>query len=212
MKFTIISDTHGEHEKLGVMSGEVLIHCGDMFNMFGGNEDDFERIDDWFRRQNFDLILCVGGNHDFELQKRSNYVSNPFKNAVFLGGASYEYEGVKFFGAPWVPDLYGQAFFIENSDLEDKWSEIPDNTDILITHTPPAGALDKSSTGLKLGCPYLAASIDIVAPRLHCFGHVHASSGILSKESTTYINASMVNHQYILIREPYEFQYTPTKT
>ena len=50
MKFTIISDTHGEHEKLGVMSGEVLIHCGDMFNMFGGNEDDFERIDDWFRR------------------------------------------------------------------------------------------------------------------------------------------------------------------
>jgi predicted phosphodiesterase len=86
LKLTVISDTHGQHEKLGRLAGEVLIHCGDMFNMFGQNHEDFDCMDEWFAEQDFDLILCTGGNHDFELQKRSLYVDNPFKNAIYLGG------------------------------------------------------------------------------------------------------------------------------
>ncbi len=65
MKITIISDTHGHHEKLGSLRGDVLIHCGDMFNMYSPNNDDIERMDDWFGKQDFEQILCVGGNHDF---------------------------------------------------------------------------------------------------------------------------------------------------
>jgi len=211
IKFTIISDTHGDHEKLGIMSGDVLIHCGDMFNLYNRSDVDFEKIDDWFGRQNFDLILCIDGKHDFDLEERSKHLANPFKNAVVLNGDSYTYKGVNFFGAPWVPDLDGHAYFVSNSDLKSKWAEIPNNTDVLITHTPPAGIMDKSSSGLKFGCPYLSTALDSLSPRLHCFGHVHASSGVLRKNDTMYINASMVNRKHKIIHKPYKFTYGANK-
>lgn len=205
MRLTIISDTHGEHEKLGVLQGDVLIHCGDMFNMFKQDPEEFDAIDDWFGRQRFDLVLCVGGNHDFELQKRAAYVDEPFRNAVYLEGRSIEHAGHKFFGAPWVPDLRGQAFFLEGQALADKWAAIPSETDVLITHTPPADVLDVSSAGFELGCEHLANAMTQLSPRLHCFGHVHASSGTSERGGTTYINAAVVNSQYQLAREPYYF-------
>jgi len=209
MDLTIISDTHGRHEELGTLCGEVLIHCGDMFNIFSRHKDEFARMDDWFAQQDFEKIICIGGNHDFALQDKLRKTSTPFKNAIVLNGTSYAYKGVRFFGAPWVPELASHAFFVEDSELEDKWSQIPEETDILITHTPPAGILDVSSLGLKLGCPYLSARLESVNPQLHCFGHVHASSGAQVKSKTTYINASMVGRgpMYTIIRKPYTFHY-----
>ena len=207
MKLTIISDTHLDQETLGVMSGDVLIHCGDMFNLFGGSSDDFERMDEWFGKQQFDLILCTGGNHDVEIERQLKHTPQPFKNAVFLNGERYEHKGVKFYGAPWVSDLSRHAFFMENEDLADAWEKIPNDTDILITHTPPRGVLDKSSRGRVVGCPYLAENIERVKPRLHCFGHIHHSSGVVKKHGRTYINASMVNSQHRIIRGAYEVFY-----
>ena len=29
MRLVVISDTHGDHEQLGVLDGDVLVHCGD---------------------------------------------------------------------------------------------------------------------------------------------------------------------------------------
>ncbi|MGB1142223.1 MAG: metallophosphoesterase, partial [Halioglobus sp.] len=81
MKITIVSDTHGNHDQITGLSGDVLIHCGDMFNqfdMFGQEDEQFEGLDAWFGRQDFDLVLCTGGNHDFELEKRVQYVDQPF--------------------------------------------------------------------------------------------------------------------------------------
>lgn len=206
MKLTIISDTHGEQDKLVRLSGDVLIHCGDMFNMFNQSDEDFYRMDSWFGKQDFDLVLCTGGNHDFELQKRSSYVDSPFKNAVYLEGSGHEHKGVNFFGAPWVPDLFGQAFFTKDHKLSEKWSDIPDNVDVLITHTPPAGILDVSSRGLTLGCQHLLTAIERTQPTIHCFGHVHASSGVHKNGNTTFVNAALVNSQYELSRKPYEIE------
>lgn len=205
MRLTIISDTHGEHEKLGILSGDVLIHCGDMFNMFGDGEDHFDRMDDWFGRQNFDLILCVGGNHDFELQKRSSWVSDPFKNAVYLEERSISHRGVTFYGAPWVPELRGQAFYRDREELAECWTKIPHATDVLITHTPPAGILDVSSRGYDLGCDHLERRLREVRPTLHCFGHVHASCGTMESDGTSFVNAALVNSRYELTRGPYYF-------
>jgi Icc-related predicted phosphoesterase len=41
-------------------------------------------------------------------------------------------------------------------------------------------------------------------PRLHCFGHIHASAGTASMNGTTFINASMVNRRYEIARAPVE--------
>ena len=205
MNIAIISDTHGEHEKLGTLSGEVLIHCGDMFNLFSPGDDDVERMDEWFGKQDFELILCTGGNHDCALEDRLTITSNPFKNAIYLQDQSYVHRGVIFYGSPWIPELYGHAFYQDDDQLEKIWSEIPADTDVLITHTPPAGILDVSSRGLELGCVHLARELKRISPTLHCFGHVHASAGVHVSDGINFINASSVNSQFELIRPPYEF-------
>lgn len=205
MHITVISDTHRQHDKLGRLSGEVLIHCGDMFSLFDGRDDDMERIDAWFGEQVFDLILCTGGNHDFALEDRIRAGQKPFQNAEFLQDQGVTHKGVTFYGAPWTPYLSGHAFYQDSAGLREKWAQIPSDTDVLITHTPPAGILDVSSQGLVLGCQYLADAILSIRPRLHCFGHVHASSGQAESNGTTYINAAVVNSQFGLARGPYEF-------
>lgn len=206
MKLTVISDTHGDQEQLGRLSGDVLIHCGDMFNLFEQRDDDFERMDAWFGEQDFDLILCTGGNHDFELEKRAKDVLNPFKNAIYLEDQSYEYGGLRFFGSPWVPDLYGHAFYADSDELEERWAAIPGDTDVLITHTPPAGILDVSSRGLVLGCRHLFDAVSRISPKVHCFGHVHASSGTRHYGDTRYVNAALVNSRYQIKRVPFEME------
>lgn len=65
MQIVIVSDTHKKHEQLGVLAGDVLIHCGDFCDGFNVNDSDVDDLDDWFGRQQFELILCIGGNHDF---------------------------------------------------------------------------------------------------------------------------------------------------
>ena len=206
MKLTIISDTHSDQEKLGSMSGDVLIHCGDMFNFFNSDDDEFDRMDEWFAKQDFELILCIGGNHDFELQKRASYTKQPFKNAVYLEGSAYQYKGVNFFGAPWVPDLYGQAYYTEHSELANRWANIPNNVDVLITHTPPGNILDKSSQGLVLGCEHLLTAVERAKPKLHCFGHIHHSSGSIKKGGTCFINAALADHHHKISKPPFQFE------
>ena len=203
MQISIISDTHNEHEKLGPLSGDVLIHCGDMFNLFREDADELEKMDAWFGRQHFDLILCTGGNHDLALQNKLKSSSAPFSNAIYLQDQLYVHKGVSFYGAPWTPFLRGHAFFKEDYELQRKWAKIPRETDVLITHTPPAGILDVSSRGLKLGCEYLAEALQDRSPRLHCFGHVHAGAGVHDTGGTRFVNASSVNSKFELARQPH---------
>ena len=202
MQLTVISDTHEQHEGIGPLSGEVLIHCGDMLNMFSYDDEALDKLDAWFGEQDFDLVLCIGGNHDDDVEKRAGYGVPPLRNAHYLQDSSYVYKGVTFYGAPWVPELYGQAFFRDDDDLEDHWSGIPDDVDVLITHTPPAGVLDTNSRGRSLGCPMLMESIERVEPKLHCFGHVHASSGTQQVGATRFVNAAMVGSRYQLVGKP----------
>ncbi len=185
MKLTVISDTHMRHEELGALSGDVLIHCGDVLDLFDSQADDLDRVDDWFGTLDFDLILCIGGNHDFALQERKR-----LRNAVYLEDQSYAYNGVNFYGSPWVPDLPHHAFHADEGTRKEKWALIPEETDVLITHSAPFGTLDQSRHGRKLGCPFLPVHVDRVKPRYHLFGHVHASGGIVRSGSRMDLNAS----------------------
>jgi hypothetical protein len=88
--------------------------------------------------------------------------------------------------------------------MRKRWDMIPKDTDVLITHTPPINILDRNSRGRACGCPDLRQRLTDLKLRLHCFGHVHASAGTHQLNQTTYINASMVNSQYELVRMPHE--------
>ncbi|KAK4203073.1 Metallo-dependent phosphatase-like protein [Triangularia verruculosa] len=87
------------------------------------------------------------------------------------------------FGSPYSPRHGLWAFGYEDSDpsqtqtstgLDTRlWSNIPLDTDILATHTPPQGNCDAT-----LGCPYLKKRLSEVRPRLHVCGHIHPGRGV----------------------------------
>jgi Icc-related predicted phosphoesterase len=193
VRITIVSDTHNLHDRVDLPAGDVLIHCGDMFDLFQETSGDIERMDEWFGTLDFDLILCTGGNHDVALEERARNARRPFRNAVYLADEVYDFRGIRFFGSPWTPELRTHAFYGAPDVLEKAWAAIPSDTDVLITHTPPADILDRSRTGWGLGCPLLSKQLERVKPRIHCFGHVHASRGQLRQTGTLYVNASSVN-------------------
>jgi Icc-related predicted phosphoesterase len=198
----IISDTHGIHEELDSLSGDVLIHCGDFCDGFRVDEDDLVKLDRWFAGLDFDRILCIGGNHDFVAQERRSLGKPVFEHAIYLEDEGHEFGGLKFYGSPWLPDLAGWAYYLSDQERRAKWALIPSDTDILITHTPPFGILDKPRSGRPVGCSYLRTVLDDLDLRFHCFGHVHASYGQSVDSQIPFYNASLVDSDYKLTNAP----------
>lgn len=192
MRIVIISDTHERHQAFPPLEGDVLIHCGDMFELMDTAGMRLEDMDRWFGEQRFDLVLCTGGNHDIDLELALERHPQPFSNAVYLQDEGCRYGNLLFWGAPWVPQLAGHAFYADEDTLNERWARIPEDTDVLITHTPPASILDASSAGISYGCTGLLPHVLRSAPRLHCFGHVHNSRGQYKQDSTLFVNASSV--------------------
>ncbi len=202
MKIVIISDTHKEHCAFARLEGDVLIHCGDMFNLSDVHESNIEAMDRWFGEQDFDVVLCTGGNHDRPLEMVLRDNPQPFQNAIYLQDASYIHNGTMFWGAPWVPYLSGHAFFATGQQLAKKWSMIPAEVDVLITHTPPRSILDISSHGFELGCDDLLDAVHRIRPKVHCFGHVHHSRGQIQDRGTLFLNASSIRRGVSGVLEP----------
>ncbi|CEF63867.1 Hypothetical protein SRAE_1000212400 [Strongyloides ratti] len=104
--------------------------------------------------------------------------------------------GIKIYGTSWHP-LPGYSFSVPRGrKIAEKWSMIPDNIDILITHTPPLGHNDIFRDGTKWGCGDLLNAIEKrIKPKVHVFGHVHENNGITSNDETYFINASICSHK-----------------
>ena len=185
----IISDTHRRHREISIPVCDILIHCGDFCSFQQEDLRTLSDVDSWFSESPAKHVLCVGGNHDFLLQTQEFR----FTHAQLLEDSGVEISGLSFYGAPWCPGLSGFAYFATADELMDRWRGIPSGIDVLITHTPPYGILDLPTSGtVHLGCPFLRKEIKRIGPRLHVFGHVHASRGLQETQATHYINASMV--------------------
>lgn len=82
------------------------------------------------------------------------------------------------YGSPFTPQ-YGTSAFQYSPDPQ-FWTEVfaplRGVPDILITHGPPKCHLDARDFH-RAGCPYLGGEVARIRPRLHVFGHIHASYG-----------------------------------
>ena len=232
-----ISDTHGLHQKLDLEEGDVLIHGGD-FTMRGYPNEvpDFAK---WFGKQPFKHKILVPGNHDLclddetfarliepqnlndvEKQKlREQWDSKNLKKMITDAGENIhileheaiELNGVKFFGSPYIPPVGDWGYMLEAEDREKKWAEIPEDTHVLINHTPARNILDgfeylPDNDQRRFGCPSLVSCIKRVKPLLHVVGHVHEGYGSTVMEhddgkETIIVNASSCTLQYKIHNE-----------
>ncbi|TKX25356.1 rhamnogalacturonate lyase C-like protein 2 [Elsinoe australis] len=98
---------------------------------------------------------------------------------VFLEEGTYEFtllNGAKLtvYASPYTPSMNDWGFQYPPGTQHD-W--LVENSDVVITHGPPHGILDKAPGSPRLGCPSLFRAIDRARPKLHCFGHVHSGWG-----------------------------------
>lgn len=80
---------------------------------------------------------------------------------------------------------------------------IPEDTDILITHGPPMGILDRvERDNQNVGCELLLEKIQEIKPKINVFGHIHEGYGYISNGNTHFINASVLDGRYVLNNKP----------
>lgn len=79
---------------------------------------------------------------------------------------------LRIYGSPHSPRHGTPAFQFPRS--ENIWANnIPKDIDVLITHCPPRGHLDR----LQLSCVHLLREVWRVRPQVHVFGHIHEGVG-----------------------------------
>jgi Icc-related predicted phosphoesterase len=139
------------------------------------------------------------------------------RKIMFLEDSAVQIDGIKFYGAAWrtrmirpIQPRFRLPFISSKDDQINAWDAIPDDTDVLITHGPPHRILDATPTGSRIGCEVLRKRVDKVAPRVHCFGHVHHSYGHLQMDSTLFINAASVDESYSPSHVPFLIRMTKT--
>ena len=181
-----ISDTHGKHNQLkDIPSADILVHSGD-FTM-SGTEDEAIDFLEWFIDQPHRHKILVAGNHDDCLWGES--IEGLPDNCHYLDCSGVTIHGVTFYGVP----LFMED--VMNGNMEEKYSEIPSETDVLITHEPPLGIMD-SNGEYGYGSSELLAKVLEIGPKLHLFGHIHNATGIHSGKYTAFSNGSVVNEHY----------------
>jgi len=63
--------------------------------------------------------------------------------------------------------------------------------DVLVTHEPPAGTLDLTRSGRRIGTRAVSNLIETVRPRVLTCGHVHEAGGIERVGDTLVVNCTM---------------------
>lgn len=174
-------------------------------------------------------VLFTWGNHDFigqylhynmNVHGKYEYNSPLSRSAVkvmkklmkdswcgkitLLHDSQYEYKGYVFWGSAWCPDLSNWAFYGDSVKLKEKFSQIPNDTDILLTHCPPAienfGTVLQNGTFNYMadyGCQELRDAVLKKKPKYHLFGHVHSGMHSMIKcGDTTFCNVSLNDENY----------------
>ena len=221
MKITFISDTHNKHKQchFDLPGGDLLIHAGDISSM--GYEHEIREFCSWYDKiVTYDHKVFIAGNHDWGFQdnaQKAMEIVNSYKTIEYLQdnwlcvGEEYE-DMVKIWGTPWQPEFCNWAFNLprNGSELEHKWSQIPENTDILITHGPAWGKLDTVEGRTdNLGCELLIQRIKQVKPKIHVCGHIHSGYGHYYDGHTHYFNASVLNERYSYSHLPWNIDWDP---
>ena len=193
MNILHVSDTHGAHRSLGSLpEADVIVHSGDI-TMNGSSSEvlDFMR---WFSALSYAHKIFVAGNHDACLY--GAVIDGLDSNVHYLCGSGVEIDGLKFWGVP---------MFMEDcvsGTQEQLYASIPDDTDILVTHAPPYGILDRDGS-IHYGSRELLSRVTAVCPRIHLFGHIHKANGLEGSDGIVFSNAAMMDEHYGMLLEPH---------
>lgn len=228
-----VADLHGYYPELE--GGDLLIVAGDLTARHAKKE--FTEFGEWYHAQDYKKKILVAGNHDVLIETGDYYFNHDWMGYLCDSGTEFEFEQeieeehkfkgpisykvkrkLKIWGSPWSLWFDGinpacKAFTGSEKDLEKKYALIPDDIDILITHSPPYGILDgiplEDGTLFHVGSKSLENRVFFMTSlQLHIFGHIHENGGRIIERTSDCscnhisINASIVNENYEHVNKP----------
>jgi hypothetical protein len=189
-----------------------LIHAGDL--TAHGTFDEIQTQLSWLSSQPHAYKIVIAGNHDIlldeacdakfatrlengvELRKKLDWGSVLYlrDEAIMLSipiqttdsessEQQQQVRKVKIYGSPSTPECGTWAF--QSPAIRDVWTgRVPDDTDILVVHGPPAlygdcdGEIGQNGDVKVKGDGYLLREIWRVRPKIVVCGHIHGAFGI----------------------------------
>lgn len=189
MKIAAFSDCHWLYNDiLEFPEADICIFAGDWC---GSGYYFQETIDfvSWFKKLPYKYKIAVPGNHDRICQLNEQVCKDLFKqaDAHLLIDEKIDIHGLSIYGSPWSPFFNNWAYMLPEEQLKWKFKYIPDNLDILVTHTPPKGICDPNNYGSEA----LRKRLNDINPKIHIFGHNHGGYGYTETINTKFYNVSV---------------------
>lgn len=217
LKAYAISDIHGRLN-VKIEKSDILLISGDIsplslqHNMMLMEGWISSRFIPWCEYQPVDKVVLIAGNHDFYLQDKAELFREQIKGTkiVYLQDEEFFYkknENVtyKIYGTPWCKPFYNWAFMVDDDELRKKFSTIPNDVDILLTHDCPYGYNDICfNNGKHIGNIPLMEAIKEKQPRYVFTGHLHSA-----EKTPINLDKSIIQNVCVL-GEDYEITYKPT--
>jgi Icc-related predicted phosphoesterase len=204
MRIVGLSDTHDKYEQVIVPEGDILVCAGNITRE--GELDELIGFNQWLGKLSHQHKIVIAGNHDHCFQRHEAEARKILTKAIYLIDDAMVIDGIKFYGSPWQPRFHDFAFNLDRgAQIMEKWKSIPDDTDILITSTPPWGHGDLTRDGYFVGCKELMTRVEEIQPRLHIFGLISEDYGISFNSKSAFLNVSVCDRHYRLINKPQTF-------
>jgi len=169
-------------------------------NQFDGGSVFFSWLD---TKTDFQHIIIVLGNHDGNYERinakvrRRNTVHLLFDEELII-------DGVKFYGTPWTKQFFDWHWGKSEDELVEVFAKIPDDVNVLISHSPPFGMMDYVD-GRHEGSVALKDRIaELKELKLHVFGHLHDNGGVVDNGEYLSVNASLLDENYYMAKKPVE--------
>ena len=202
MRIVAFSDGHQFWDKIQLPDGDVLVFAGDACG--SGKIAQYAAFVEFIKKQapRYKAVIVVAGNHDRCVQDLGKayvraWLSRDAPNVHYLQDEELVVDGVKFYGSPWTPEFGGWSFALRGpTHAKNVWANIPQDTQVLITHGPAHGILDRTIYGDLAGCQELFLRICDVLPKVHIFGHIHETYGFQEVAGVKHYNVSVCTVRY----------------
>lgn len=200
MRYFAISDTHMKHNRIKLPGRvDAVFHAGDFCNVnldlgfsapeqLSRNKKQAEEFLSWYGAIEAEVKILVAGNHELLMDDDIREVARR-RGVYYLHDEAMDVCGFKVYGNGGyraIREGFGQHGYFLN---EGYWNSIPDDVEILITHTP----IDDPAFGghIDYGCPELRKRIDeLWKLRLHLCGHIHEGRGSYRRGGVEIVNAA----------------------
>jgi Icc-related predicted phosphoesterase len=227
MKICAISDLHGFLPE--IEECEILLIAGDISPLsIQFNKPEMKKWLElhfayWIKSLPVKRVFLVAGNHDFYFQNinNSNILSleQSCEKLVYINNKTIHYydENCKLwsiFGTPYCSIFGNWPFMRSDEILIEKFKEIPEKVDIIISHDPPHGV---GQVDQILGRPRwnneelehvgnipLRERLNNTEFKLLVCGHIHSGDHEeCDFNNGKVVNVSVVNEQYKLYYKPF---------